>query len=68
MSLREKYKLAKKQIKVGNLQQADTLLDLCLVDLALATEKGITHIQKASVDLWKTRVWTTIEKAGLLPD
>jgi hypothetical protein len=67
MTLEEKYKLARKCIKINQLTYADVLLDLCLVDLAIATEKGVTRVGKVDVNLWKTRVWTTIEKAGLLP-
>ena len=67
MTLRNKYKLAKANIKLRDLKSANYYLDLCLVHLSKATLNGVDHLEGASVDLWKTRVWTTIEKAGLLP-
>lgn len=66
MTLREKYRLAKYHLKKDEHKTADHYLDLCLVHLAKVTQRGEIFTEGASVDLWKTRVWTTIEKAGLL--
>lgn len=66
-TLRTKYKTAKEFIKQENLKAADEYLEECLTELAIATLKGQTHIEGTSVNLWKTRVWSTIERAGLLP-
>lgn len=68
MTIKEKFKLAKKHLKEGKLELADRMLDLCIVHLSKATLRGETELEGVSVDLWKTRVWTVVEKAGLLPD
>lgn len=68
MTLKEKYKLGRKHLKEGNLQLADRMFDLCIVHLSKATINGEDIIDGASLDRWKIRVWTQIEKAGLLPD
>ena len=68
MTLKEKFKAAKSYLKEGKIDQADRMLDLCIVHLSKLTLQGVTEVEGASVDLWKTRVWTAVEKAGLLPD
>lgn len=68
MTVKEKFKLGKQYLKKGEITLADRMFDLCIVHLSKATLRGDTHIEGASVDLWKSRVWTEIEKAGLLPD
>ena len=68
MTLTEKYKEALRAVEGKDLVTADKLLDRCLLDLAKATEAGIERMEGTTVDIWKSRVWTTIEKAGLLPD
>jgi hypothetical protein len=68
MTLKEKYKLGRRYVKEGNLHLADRMFDLCIVHLSKATINGEGIIDGASLDRWKIRVWTQIEKAGLLPD
>jgi len=68
MSLKDKFKTAKKYLKEGDVKSADVMLDLCIVHLSKETLNGITKIEGVDINLWKTRVWTAVEKAGLLPD
>ena len=68
MTIKEKFKLGKQNVKEGNLTLADRMFDMCIVHLSKATLRGDSFIEGASVNLWKTRVWTEIEKAGLLPE
>ena len=68
MTLKEKYREAKKLLKEGKLTQADEMLDRCLVHLSKLTLQGEKATEGADLNLWKTRVWVTIEKAGLLPE
>jgi len=68
MSLKDKFKTAKKYLKEGDVKSADVMLDLCIVHLSKETLNGITQIEGVDINLWKTRVWTAVEKAGLLPD
>ena len=68
MTLKEKFKLGRKFLKEGNIVKADRMFDMCIVHLSKETLKGTKQIDGVSVDLWKTRVWTAVEKAGLLPD
>jgi hypothetical protein len=68
MTIKEKFKLGRQYLKEGKIAQADRMFDLCIVHLSKATLRGDTELDGVSVDLWKTRVWTAVEKAGLLPD
>ena len=68
MTLKDKFKMAKTYLKQQKLQEADRMLDMCIVHLSKETLKGTTEIDGVSVNLWKTRVWTVVEKAGLLPE
>lgn len=68
MTIKDKFNLGRKYIRQGKITQGDRMFDLCLVQLSKATMDGSTHLEGVSLDLWKTRVWTAIEKAGLLPD
>ena len=68
MTIKEKFKLGKQNVKEGNLALADRMFDMCIVHLSKATLRGESFIEGASVNLWKIRVWTEIEKAGLLPE
>jgi hypothetical protein len=36
--------------------------------LGECTMRGITEIERTSVETWKDRVWNLIENAGLLPE
>ena len=68
MTLKEKYKLGRKFAKQGDLIQAHRMFDLCIVHLSKETINGAREIEGVDINLWKTRVWTAVEKAGLLPD
>lgn len=68
MTLKEKFKMAKSFLKEKKLQEADRMLDMCIVHLSKETLKGTTEIDGVNINLWKTRVWTTVENAGLLPE
>ena len=68
MSFKDKFKTAKKYLKEGDIKSADVMLDLCIVHLSKETLNGLTQIDGVDINLWKTRVWTAVEKAGLLPD
>jgi len=68
MSLKDKFKTAKKYLKEWDIKSADVMLDLCIVHLSKETLNGLTQIDGVDINLWKTRVWTAVEKAGLLPD
>ena len=68
MTLKDKFKLGRKFLKEGSIPQADRMFDMCIVHLSKETLKGTKEIDGVSVNLWKTRVWTAVEKAGLLPD
>lgn len=67
MTIHAKYKLAKQLIKENKIADADACLEACLADLGAATLRGQTFIEGTSVNLWKARIWATIERAGLLP-
>ena len=68
LSLKEKFKTAKQYLKEGDIKSADVMLDLCIVHLSKETLNDVTEIDGVDINLWKTRVWTAVEKAGLLPD
>lgn len=68
MTLKDKFKLGREFLKEGSFSKADRMFDMCIVHLSKETLKGTKEIDGVSVDLWKTRVWTAVEKAGLLPD
>lgn len=68
MTLKEKFKLGRQFAKQGDLLQADKMFDLCIVQLSKETINGVKEIEGVDINLWKTRVWTAVEKAGLLPD
>jgi len=62
------FKQGKEFVKNNEINKADECFDRCIAQLAECTVQGIEEIEGASVNLWKTRVWVAIEKAGLLPD
>ena len=68
MTLKDKFKLGREFLKEGSISKADRMFDMSIVHLSKETLKGTKEIEGVSVDLWKTRVWTAVEKAGLLPD
>jgi|TARA_B110000977_G_C10982485_1_gene456695 hypothetical protein len=67
-TIKKTFKEGREYVKLGELTKADESFDMCIAQLAEATLKGSKEIEGASVDLWKSRVWVAIEKAGLLPD
>ena len=62
------FKEGKKFVKNNQIKKADECFDRCIAQLAECTIQGLQEVEGAPVDLWKTRVWTQIEKSGLLPD
>jgi len=67
-TIKNTFKQGKDFVKNNQLNKADECFDRCIAQLAECTVQGIEEIEGASVNLWKTRVWVAIEKAGLLPD
>ena len=67
-NIKNTFKQGKDFVKNNQLNKADECFDRCIAQLAECTVQGIREVEGASVDLWKSRVWTTIEKAGLLPE
>ena len=66
--IKDTFKQGKDFVKTNQLSKADECFDRCIVQLAQCTAQNITEVEGASVDLWKSRVWVAIEKAGLLPE
>jgi hypothetical protein len=66
--IKDTFKQGKDFVKTNQLSKADECFDRCIVQLAQCTARNITEVEGASVDLWKSRVWVAIEKAGLLPE
>ena len=62
------FKQGKEFVKNNEISKADECFDRCIAQLAECTVQGVEEIEGASVNLWKTRVWVAIEKAGLLPE
>ncbi len=67
-TIKDTFKQGKDFVKTNQLSKADECFDRCIVQLAQCTVQNITEVEGASVDLWKSRVWVAIEKAGLLPE
>ena len=67
-TIKNTFKQGKDFVKNNQLNKADECFDRCIAQLAECTVQGIREVEGASVDLWKSRVWTAIEKAGLLPE
>ena len=67
-NIKNTFKQGKDFVKNNQLNKADECFDRCIAQLAECTVQGIREVEGASVDLWKSRVWTAIEKAGLLPE
>lgn len=67
-NIKNTFKQGKDFVKNNQLNKADECFDRCIAQLAECTVQGIREVEGVSVDLWKSRVWTTIEKAGLLPE
>tara|TARA_B110000285_G_C14779181_1_gene447689 strand:- start:79 stop:291 length:213 start_codon:yes stop_codon:yes gene_type:complete len=67
-TIKDTFKQGKDFVKTNQLSKADECFDRCIAQLSQCTIQDITEVEGASVDLWKSRVWVAIEKAGLLPD
>ena len=67
-TIKNTFKQGKDFVKSNQISKADECFDRCIAQLAECTVQGIREVEGASVDLWKSRVWTAIEKAGLLPE
>jgi len=65
-----RYLDLKTRFKSGELsiEEVDQITCELITELAILTERGITEINGASIDLYKDRVWWIVEKAGLLPE
>ena len=62
------FKEGREFVKNNEINKADECFDRCIAQLAECTLQDMDYVEGAPVDLWKTRVWTAIEKAGLLPE
>ena len=62
------FKEGRELVKKNQIDKADECFDKCIAQLAECTIQGMDYVEGAPVDLWKTRVWVAIEKAGLLPE
>tara|TARA_R110000824_G_scaffold6274_2_gene29046 strand:- start:521 stop:733 length:213 start_codon:yes stop_codon:yes gene_type:complete len=67
-TVKKLYDQGREFVKKNQLERADECFDMCIAQLAECTLNNIEHVEGAPVDLWKTRTWVAIEKAGLLPD
>jgi len=67
-TIQKTFKEGKEFVRLGKLEKADESFDICIAQLAECTIRGITEVEGASTDLWKSRIWTKIELSGLLPD
>jgi len=67
-TIQKTFEEGREFVKLGNLEQADVSFDTCIAQLAECTIRGITEVEGASTDLWKSRIWTKIEHSGLLPE
>jgi len=65
-----RYSDLKTRFKSGELsiEEVDQITCELIAELAVLTERGITEINGASIDLYKDRVWWVVEKVGLLPE
>ena len=71
LSIAKLFEEAKQLLENNNINEADEKLDLCLVVLSknsLDGKRGTHLLEGTKMDVWYERVWTTIEKAGLLPE
>lgn len=67
--LREKYDNARKFLKEGKREEAATLLNFGIYQLANATLEGVPQdqvVEGATVDRWKERFWFELEANNLL--
>lgn len=62
------WKQALTLIENSSVENAVEALDKCLLIVAMADERGETHLDGKSLDLWKMRIWVKIEDLGVLPE
>jgi hypothetical protein len=62
------WKTALGLIKQNKIDEAVDALDRCLLIVAMADERGETHLDGKILDLWKMRIWVKIEDLGVLPE
>lgn len=67
-TIKKTFKEGREYVKLGDLAKADEKFDMCIAQLAEATLRDVKEIEGSPVDLWKSRCWVAVEKAGLLPD
>ena len=67
-SIKNYWRKANEALKLNNMSEAEDLLDYCLVILGTATLKGKAELAGVKIDLWKERVWYSIENNGFLPE
>jgi hypothetical protein len=67
-SIKNYWRKANEALKSKQMDEANDLLDYCLVILGTATLKGKTELAGVKIDLWKERVWGAIENNGFLPE
>lgn len=71
LSITKLYTKAKQLLEQGKINEADETLDWCLVVLsknALNGAKDADLLEGVKMGVHYERVWTLIEKHGLLPD
>jgi hypothetical protein len=59
---------AKDALTRGNKKGASDLLNFSLIKLSELTIEGQTHVDNASVDRWKERVWQLLEENDLIEE
>ena len=71
LSITKLYESAKQLVEQGKIKEADEQLDWCLVVLsknALSGLKDTDLLEGTKMGVHYERVWTLIEKSGLLPE
>lgn len=70
IGLKELFKLAKQNLKQGNLDEARDLIDFGILRIAQFKEldnlKDDDSIEDVKVDLWLTRFWVFLENNELI--
>ncbi len=57
----------KQTVSRGDKEKATEMIDIMLAYLGKATMDNIEKIENIKVDMWKSRVWGTLESIGGLP-
>lgn len=57
----------KKQVSMDNREKSIEMIDTMLISLGKATMNNVKVIEGVDIDLWKNRVWNTLESMGELP-